>query len=70
MDEHLTNDHKSYQIAIKYTKLPKNTKHFQFLGPPKYTKIGIFGMKINHLATLVRLLKHNRNDSLRPEDKT
>jgi hypothetical protein len=29
-------------------------QHFQFQGPPKYTQIGILGMKINHLATLIR----------------
>jgi hypothetical protein len=28
-------------------------QHFPFQGPPKYTKIGIIGLKINHLATLV-----------------
>jgi hypothetical protein len=43
-----------------YTKRPqivpnghKIYQHFPFKGPPKYTKIGIFGLKINHLATLV-----------------
>jgi hypothetical protein len=29
-------------------------QHFSFHGPPKYTRIGIFGLKINHLATLPR----------------
>jgi hypothetical protein len=29
-------------------------QHFPFQGPPKFTNIGIFGLKINHLATLVR----------------
>jgi hypothetical protein len=28
-------------------------KHLPFEGPPKYTQIGVFGIKINHLATLV-----------------
>jgi hypothetical protein len=27
-------------------------QHFQFQGPPKFTQTGIFGSKINHLATL------------------
>jgi hypothetical protein len=27
-------------------------QHFPFQGPPKFTQIGIFGLKINHLATL------------------
>jgi hypothetical protein len=30
----------------------KMYKHFSFLGPPKFTKIGMFGLKIYHLATL------------------
>jgi hypothetical protein len=29
-------------------------KHIALLGPPKYSRVGIFGMKINHLATLLR----------------
>jgi hypothetical protein len=31
----------------------KKTKLFHSTGLPRYTIIGIFGMKINHLATLV-----------------
>jgi hypothetical protein len=38
----IPNDHKLYQ-------------HFPFLGPPKFTQIGILGLKTNHLATLLRL---------------
>jgi hypothetical protein len=30
-------------------------QHFPFQGTPKFTQIGILGMKINHLATLVGL---------------
>jgi hypothetical protein len=51
-------DHKIYQMAIlKYTKLKPikrqlNMPNFPFSGLPKYTKIGIFGMQIYHLATL------------------
>jgi hypothetical protein len=26
-------------------------KHFQLQGPPKFTRIGIFGLKTHHLAT-------------------
>jgi hypothetical protein len=29
-------------------------QHFPFEGPPKFTQIWIFGLKINHLATLVQ----------------
>jgi hypothetical protein len=34
-------------MAIKYLY-----QYFPFKGPPKYDKIGTFGMRIYHLATL------------------
>jgi hypothetical protein len=44
---------------MNHTQWPSNILHghkicqqFPFQGPPKYTQIGIFGSKINHLATL------------------
>jgi hypothetical protein len=42
---------------------------FPLQDPPKITNIGIFGMKINHLATLFKSLSakrptHERNDFL------
>jgi hypothetical protein len=53
-------------MTTKYTKWPlnisngrKNTpnghkvyQHFPLQDPPKFTQIGIFGLKTNHLATL------------------
>jgi cytochrome c len=55
----IPNDHKIYQMAIKYTKWMKNRpngdKIYQRLplqDSPKLTQIGIFGLKIYHLATL------------------
>jgi hypothetical protein len=30
----------------------KILQYFPFLGPPNFAQIGIFGLKINHLATL------------------
>jgi hypothetical protein len=49
----------NYQMAIKYTKWAKSIpnghkryQHFPVQGPPKFAQIGIFGLKINHLATL------------------
>jgi hypothetical protein len=33
-------------------KGPKIYQHFAFKDPPKFTQIGIFGSKRNHLATL------------------
>jgi hypothetical protein len=49
------------QMTTNCTKLPeiipnghKIYQHFPSQGFPKFTQIGIFGLKINHLATLVR----------------
>jgi hypothetical protein len=39
-------------MSLNNTKWPKKHQHVPFQGTPKYTQIGIFGMKINHLATL------------------
>jgi hypothetical protein len=39
------NIHKMFRMAIKHI-------HFTILGPAKFTRIGIFGFKINHLAAL------------------
>jgi hypothetical protein len=41
MAQNIANGHKIYQ-------------KFPFQGPLKFTQIGIFGLKINHLATLQR----------------
>jgi hypothetical protein len=50
-----------YQMALKYTKCPKYdhkiSQHAPLQGPLKFTQIGIFGMKIYHLATLVRTFR-------------
>jgi hypothetical protein len=50
-----------YQMTTKCTKRPSNIRnghkiyqHLPIQGPPKYNKIGTFGLKIYHLATLVR----------------
>jgi Leu/Phe-tRNA-protein transferase len=47
-------------MAIQYTQQPQDSpnsheryQHFIFLGPPKFTQIGIFCLKIHHLATLI-----------------
>jgi hypothetical protein len=54
-----TKTDKIYQSAINFTKWPENSpnghKVYQRLPSqdhPKFTQIGIFGLKINHLATL------------------
>jgi hypothetical protein len=47
-------------MPIKCTKWPKYIpngyiihQHFPFQGPPKFTQVGILGLKIYHLATLL-----------------
>jgi hypothetical protein len=42
-------------MAIKYTKWPQNISNgrLPLQDPPKFTQIGIFGLKIYHLATLL-----------------
>jgi hypothetical protein len=44
-------------MIIKYPKSSKIYKHFPIQGPPKFTQIGIFGLKTNHLATLCNVPK-------------
>jgi hypothetical protein len=50
---------KIYHIAVKppnfltIIQWPSNIKAFSVLGSQKHTRIGIFGIKIYHLATLV-----------------
>jgi hypothetical protein len=48
--ENIPNDRKIYQIAIKYTNIfiPRPSKIC-----PNIIQIGIFGLKIYHLATLI-----------------
>jgi hypothetical protein len=52
----------TYVTAIKYTKRPqyrpnvhKIYQHLPLQDPPKFTQIGIFGLKICHLATLAAM---------------
>jgi hypothetical protein len=39
-----------FLLVVKYSKWPEYVHNIQC--PPKYTQIGIFGLKRNHLATL------------------
>jgi hypothetical protein len=41
-------------MAVNIPNGHKTYQHSPFQGPPKFTMIGISGMKINHLATLLR----------------
>jgi hypothetical protein len=45
--------HKFSQLVKKYSNWPW---HFPISGSPEFTRIGIFGLKRNHLATLVHTL--------------
>jgi hypothetical protein len=47
-------------MAGKYSNGIKMYQNFPFQDPPKYTKIGIFGTKIYHLATLVPLIDNKK----------
>jgi hypothetical protein len=46
LPQNIPNDHKNIPNYHKFYQ------HFQFQDPPKYSRIILFGMKINHLATL------------------
>jgi hypothetical protein len=48
----LPNDDKIHNIALKYYSMPEKYQHFPFQGPPKYTQIRSFGMKINNPGNL------------------
>jgi hypothetical protein len=41
-----------HQMTVKQTNLNKIFQHLLFQDPPKFTQIGIFCLKICHLATL------------------
>jgi hypothetical protein len=52
MGENIPNDHKIYQMAIKYFQWPQNRPNyykifqdFPLQDPPKLTQIGILGLK-------------------------
>jgi hypothetical protein len=58
--KNIPDDHKLYEIVTKYTRwpytLPNGHKIYQYLplqDPPKFIQIGIFGLKIYHLVTLI-----------------
>jgi hypothetical protein len=54
-------------MAMNYTKWPYNIpnghkmyENLLFRGPTKLSPIGIFGLKTNHLATLVKIPQKNK----------
>jgi hypothetical protein len=46
-----------YQIAVNIPIGHNIDLHFPFQDPPKFTEIGIFGMKIYHLSKMVIFIK-------------
>jgi hypothetical protein len=57
-------------MSIKYNKRPKNGpsvhkiyQHLPLQDPPKFTQIWIFGLKTNHLATLLQSVFWNSKNS-------
>jgi hypothetical protein len=50
--QNVLNGHKISQISLNIPYCHKIYQHFPILGPPKFTLIGIFILKTNHLATL------------------
>jgi hypothetical protein len=64
--KNIPNYHELYQVSIKYNKKLKNgpsvqkiNQHLPVQDHTKFTQIWIFGLKTNHLATLVGKL-YNR----------
>jgi hypothetical protein len=43
---------KCTKLGVVFTKWPKIYQTFSFQGPPQFTQIDIFGLKIYHLAIL------------------
>jgi hypothetical protein len=69
--KNVPNDHKPCQKAVNYTKWPyvipnghKIYQHFPIEGPPKFTKIGIFGLKTNHLAILTYIVSGKKETNI------
>jgi hypothetical protein len=42
-------------MSVKSSKWLYNISIFSTLGPPKFPQFGNFGLKINHLATLLSM---------------
>jgi hypothetical protein len=58
--ENTPNDHNIYQMAVKQTKGPYNIPTLSISDCPKFTQNLDFGLKINHLATLIYGLDNNK----------
>jgi hypothetical protein len=65
--KNIPNYHELYQVAIKYNKRPYNgpsvhkiNQNLPLQNPPKFPQIWVFGLKTNHLATLMSTIKSER----------
>jgi hypothetical protein len=61
--KYIPNDPKMYQMAVIYVCEPNGHAiylHFLFQNHPKFTKNGIFGMKLYRLATLIETVSLTR----------
>jgi hypothetical protein len=54
LPENLPNGHKKDKMAQNRQNDRKIDQHLPLHEPPKFTQIGIFGLKLCHLATLPR----------------
>jgi hypothetical protein len=50
--KNVPNGNKIYQMIVKYSKCPLNVPTFSI---PRPSKIGLFGVKMYHLATLKQM---------------
>jgi hypothetical protein len=51
--QNIPNGHEIHKNDVSIPNGHEILQHFSFQGTPKFTQLGIFGMKIYHLATLV-----------------
>jgi hypothetical protein len=58
----IPNGHKVCQMAGNWPNGHEIYRHLPLLYPPKSTQIGIFGLKRNHLATLLHMHSDKHNE--------
>jgi hypothetical protein len=60
--KNIPNDHKIYRMATELSNGRKIDQHKALQGPRIFTQIGIFGLKMYYLATLVEMSALNESD--------
>jgi hypothetical protein len=53
--QNVPNGHKISRMSLNIPNGHIMYQYFPILGPQKFSQIGIFGLKTNHLATLFRM---------------